>query len=54
MDYRKLRSFLALADTLHFARAAAAVNLTQPALSQHIQALEQQWGVKLFARASVR
>ena len=50
MDYRKLRSFLALADTLHFARAAAAVNLTQPALSQHIQALEQQWGVKLFAR----
>ncbi|MEB5971438.1 LysR family transcriptional regulator [Pantoea dispersa] len=50
MDYRKLRSFLALAQSLHFARAAAAVNLTQPALTQHIQALEQQWGVKLFDR----
>lgn len=50
MDYRKLRSFLTLARTLHFARAAAEVSLTQPALSQHIQSLEQSWGIKLFER----
>ncbi len=50
MDYPKLRSFITLARTLHFARAAAEVNLTQPALSQHIQSLEQSWGVKLFER----
>jgi len=50
MDHRKLRSFLALARTLHFARAAAEVSLTQPALSQHIQSLEQNWGIRLFER----
>ncbi len=50
MDNRKLRSFLALAHTLHFARAAAEVSLTQPALSQHIQSLEQNWGIRLFER----
>ncbi|POW58343.1 LysR family transcriptional regulator [Candidatus Pantoea alvi] len=50
MDYAKLRSFITLARTLHFARAAAEVSLTQPALSQHIQSLEQNWGVKLFER----
>lgn len=41
MDLRKLKSFTVLAETLHFARAAAEVNLTQPALSNHIKALEK-------------
>ncbi|MDU5835915.1 MAG: LysR family transcriptional regulator [Pantoea sp.] len=50
MEYPKLRSFITLARTLHFARAAAEVGLTQPALSQHIQSLEQSWGVRLFER----
>ncbi|WP_241622809.1 LysR family transcriptional regulator [Rosenbergiella australiborealis] len=50
MDYRKLNSFLALAKHLHFAKAAAEVCLTQPALSQHIQALEKSWGITLFDR----
>lgn len=50
MDYRKLKSFLALASNLHFARAAAEVGLTQPALSQHIHALEKSWDIKLFER----
>ncbi|RPE03655.1 LysR family transcriptional regulator [Candidatus Pantoea deserta] len=50
MEYPKLRSFITLARTLHFAQAAAEVSLTQPALSQHIQSLEKSWGVKLFER----
>lgn len=50
MDKRKLESFLALARTLHFAKAASQVNITQPALSQHIKSLEQSWGVRLFER----
>lgn len=50
MDKRKLESFLALARTLHFAKAAAEVSITQPALTQHIQSLEQSWGIRLFER----
>jgi DNA-binding transcriptional LysR family regulator len=43
---------LALAKHLNFGRAAKAVNLTQPALSLSIQALERQVGVRLFDRGS--
>jgi len=50
MDKRKLESFLALARTLHFAKAAVEVSITQPALSQHIQSLEHLWGIRLFER----
>ncbi|MCC3701711.1 LysR family transcriptional regulator [Rouxiella badensis] len=50
MDLRKLKSFTVLAETLHFARAAAEVNLTQPALSNHIKALEKDLGIRLFER----
>ena len=50
MEKRKLESFLALGRTLHFGKAAAEVCITQPALTQHIQSLEQGWGVKLFER----
>lgn len=50
MDKRKLNSFLALGRTLHFGKAAAEVCITQPALTQHIQSLEQSWGIRLFER----
>ena len=39
-DLRQLRHFVALAEHGHFARAAEAVHLSQPALSRSIQALE--------------
>ncbi len=51
-DLRQLRHFVALAEHGHFARAAEAVNLSQPALSRSIQALESQLGCPLLDRHS--
>ena len=51
-DLDRLRSFRALAEELHFTRAAARLHLTQPALSQHIQALERQLGAALVVRGN--
>lgn len=50
-DLRQLRHFVALAEHGHFARAAEAVNLSQPALSRSIQALESQLDCRLLDRA---
>jgi len=50
MDTRLLRSFLAVTRTGSFSRAAAEVCVSQPALSQSIQALEKDLGCKLFVR----
>ena len=47
MDPR-LETFLTLCRTMHYGRAAEALNLSQPAVSKHIQALEAQYGAKLF------
>ena len=51
MNLRFLRTFVAIADNAGFARAAERLHLTQSAASRQIQALEDELGLRLFARA---
>ena len=52
MELRQLRAFLQVANARHFGKAAVALRITQPALTQRIQALERELGVQLLTRSA--
>ena len=52
IETSQLRCFIAVAEELHFGRAAMRLNMTQPPLSRQIQLLERNMDCMLFLRTS--
>ena len=52
MELRQVRAFVVLSAERHFGRAAARLNMTQPAVTQRVRALEKELGVELFTRSA--
>ena len=52
MEIRQLKYFITLAEMQNFTKASKAMFITQPTLSQQIQALESELCVELFTRSN--